>query len=155
MMGQPRPCPSPGWLDGPATCCTHPILFGLKEEKDEAAEEVASRGSKKMEAPLVESFNASGWRSLKKRLMFTRASIVLAQETGITEKDQGMIAQWCKGQKWHFMHTPAIPCKGDGAKTSAGVAIFARRQIGLRAPREDFGRRKRMHRTPPSSPGCG
>ena len=81
----------------------------------------------------IETYNANGGLStLKERLRSTTALVLIAQETGITLELEGDASVWAAGAGWHMLHTPAED-RGQG-HTSAGVACFARFEVGLRCP---------------------
>ena len=79
----------------------------------------------------IETYNANGGLStLKERLICTTALVLIAQETGITPELEGDASVWAAGAGWHMLHTPAED--RGGGHTSAGVACFARLEVGLR-----------------------
>ena len=81
----------------------------------------------------VESANTTGWSALKYRLRTTKADVLLAQETLVKAKGLAEASQWAYRHGWKSIWAIA----GEGASGKAafgGVAIFARREIGLRLP---------------------
>ena len=80
----------------------------------------------------VESYNSSGWRSLKARLQQTNAHILLAQEHGIAEKAKADVEEWAASKGWVAIIIPAL-ASTTGRGISCGVAVFARDYLGLRA----------------------
>ncbi len=81
---------------------------------------------------MVETVNATGWGPLSRRLMDTRAQVVLGQETWVLQGETARVSDWCRRHGWDAILAPAAVGPGGGA--SGGVAIFARVGIGLRYP---------------------
>ncbi len=81
---------------------------------------------------LVETANTTGWAALKRRLLDTRAHVLLAQETWVTQAAIPAASEWARRRGWKAVWSPARVTENGG--TSAGVAIFARDYLGLRYP---------------------
>ena len=79
----------------------------------------------------IESYNSSGLRSLKARLLATSSNIVLAQETGIHDEIASEVQSWAHKNGWDMIHEPAIRCRQN---YSCGVAVFVKSPLGVRRP---------------------
>ncbi len=80
----------------------------------------------------VESTNATGWGPLRRRLQTTSADLLLAQETWVLPSHKREASDWAARHGWESVWAPAQTGVGGGA--SGGVAVFARRGLGLRLP---------------------
>ncbi len=80
----------------------------------------------------IESVNTTGWRSLQRRLISTRAHILLAQETWLGQDAVHAASAWARRKGWKSVWTSAQPGPGGGA--SGGAAIFVRAEFGMRYP---------------------
>ncbi len=80
----------------------------------------------------AETVNSTGWGPLRRRLLGTPAQLVLAQETWIRPCQVREASDWATRHGWDSVWAPALVGPGGGA--SGGVAIFARRGLGLRFP---------------------
>ena len=81
----------------------------------------------------TESFNASGGKkTLKQRLVTTKADILLAQEIGHLQDQQEALTSWASGRGWRMLGLPSYPT--SGVLPGAGVAVFTRDGHGLRKP---------------------
>ncbi len=81
---------------------------------------------------VVETANSTGWGPLKRRLLSTDADILLAQETWVLPNQKREASDWAARHGWESAWAPAQPGAGGGA--SGGVAVLARRGLGLRLP---------------------
>ncbi len=81
---------------------------------------------------LIESVNSTGWAALKRRLMTTKAHVVLAQETWVTQSSVAAASAWARKRGWRSVWSPAKVTNKGGV--AAGVAIFARDFMGLHYP---------------------
>ncbi len=77
--------------------------------------------------------NSTAWGPLRRFLRRTRADIVMAQEHHLAPSDVPAKSAWALRNKWHSVIAPAQP--GEGSGWRAGVAIFARPNMGLCHPR--------------------
>ncbi len=80
----------------------------------------------------AETVNSTGWGPLKRRLLVTKAHVVLAQETWTLQGQVANASAWARRHGWDSIWAPAKLGAGGGA--SGGVAIFARQGMGLRFP---------------------
>ncbi len=80
----------------------------------------------------LETANTTGWGALKKLLGQTEAHVVFAQETRVRARDVPLASSWALRNGWKSLWSPAVRGKRGGA--SAGVAVFAKEWIGMRAP---------------------
>ncbi len=80
----------------------------------------------------LESFNGTGWKQLRKRLLATSAHAVLAQQTWLPQAAIPAASRWAARHGWKAVWAPA----GKGARggASGGVAILARSWLGLGYP---------------------
>ncbi len=81
---------------------------------------------------IIETVNATSWGPLRKRLRSTTAHVVFAQETKVAEGKRAEVSTWAIGNGWKMIAAPAIVGRRGGV--SAGVAIFARKELGIRFP---------------------
>ena len=81
-------------------------------------------------ALLVETFNATSTRTLKKRLMSSVSDVMLCQEHGVLPADRQDFEHWCSIRGWKVILNSAIVMAHGAA--SCGVAVFAREAFGLR-----------------------
>jgi hypothetical protein len=81
---------------------------------------------------IMETANTTGWRALKRRLCTTKAHLLFAQETRIRARDVPMASSWARRHGWKSLWSPAI--RGRRGGPAAGVAVFAKDFLGLRAP---------------------
>ncbi len=72
-------------------------------------------GDKEHFALRAETVNATAWGPLKKRLRRTKAHIILAQETKITEAAMAAASAWSLRNGWKMVAAPAIKGKKGGA----------------------------------------
>ncbi len=80
----------------------------------------------------IEAVNATGWRSLQRRLMNTQSQVLLAQETWLTQDAVPAASAWARRNGWQSIWTAAVPGPHGGA--SGGAAILVKEGIGLRYP---------------------
>ncbi len=80
----------------------------------------------------VESANTTGWRALQRRLVATRAHVLLAQETWLSQDAVHAASAWAKRNGWKSIWAAAVEGPNGGA--SGGTAIFVRDYLGLRYP---------------------
>ncbi len=93
----------------------------------------AAKGGQRQDFELtLETFNSTGWRSLKKRLATSKSHVLMAQETWITQAMIPTASRWAKKRGWKSIFAPAA--SGSGGGVSAGVAIFAKDFLGLHPP---------------------
>ncbi len=81
---------------------------------------------------VIESVNATGIRSTKRRLRDSDAHVLLVQETRAMDDRCAAMSAWALRRGWKSLWAPAE--KGKGGGPSAGVAIFVRSYLGLRHP---------------------
>ncbi len=81
----------------------------------------------------IETANATSWGSMKRYLRSTPAHLVLAQEHHLGPEAILAASAWALRRGWRSVFAPAV--KGDGSGWKAGVAIFARDELGLSMPR--------------------
>ncbi len=77
--------------------------------------------------------NATAWGPLRRYLRRAKADIVLAQEHHLGPAEIPARSAAALRMGWHSVFAPAQP--GEGSGWRAGVAIFARPQMGLSHPR--------------------
>ncbi len=82
---------------------------------------------------VVETVNATAWGSLKRFLRTSKAHLVLAQEHHLGPERTAAASSWAIRRGWKSIFAPAL--KGEGQGWKAGVAIFARAELGLSMPR--------------------
>ncbi len=81
----------------------------------------------------VQTANVTGWSSAQAWLTRTDAHVVLLHEHHLVKGDKLCEAsQWCTRNGWHPIFEPAAP--GVGLGSSGGVAILARKFLGLHYP---------------------
>ncbi len=80
----------------------------------------------------VESANTTGWGPLRRRLVDTDSDVLLAQETWVLPCQRREASDWATRHGWESVWAPAQVGSGGGA--SGGVAVFARKGLGLRLP---------------------
>eukprot|EP00959_Pyramimonas_sp_CCMP1952_P023672 497442-Pyramimonas_sp.AAC.1 len=81
---------------------------------------------------LFESVNANGGRNtLKYRVKRSCAHVILAQEIGYDASSVESLYTWAHNRGWKLVAVPGVATGGD---PSAGVAVFARAELGLRKP---------------------
>ncbi len=81
---------------------------------------------------VAETVHATSWGPLRKRLRATSAHVVFAQETKVAEGKRAEVSTWAINNGWKMIAAPAIGGRRGGV--SAGVAIFARVELGIRFP---------------------
>ncbi len=81
---------------------------------------------------VAETVNSTGWGALQRRLQSTDAHVVCAQETWVLQGQLKAASDWARHRGWEAVWAPAKLGSGGGA--SGGVAVFARRGLGLRFP---------------------
>ena len=92
----------------------------------EARRSVCSKGKDETQL-MFETYNSSGWRSLKKRLTTTQAHLLFAQEHGILKEASAETEESCLAIGWRAIIFPAKGAAGNaGGADSCGVATFAR-----------------------------
>ena len=79
----------------------------------------------------VETFNATSWPTLHRRLMCSEASVLLAQEIGTTACQHASHSRAALKLGWQSIFACSNP--GEAGQTTAGVAIFARPEVCIRA----------------------
>ena len=84
--------------------------------------------------------------------MSTDAHVVLIQEHKLLEADIPAASAWADRQGWSAVWQPAEPGRRGGA--SVGVAILARRGVGLRELAVDTGFSSRFVAGIIEAPGC-
>ncbi len=80
----------------------------------------------------IESANTTGWGPLRRRLDETSAHALVAQETWVLQSHVAEASTWARKRGWTSIWAPA--CVGPGGGASGGVAIFVRKDFGLREP---------------------
>ncbi len=81
----------------------------------------------------ADTVNATSWGSLKRYLRSSTAHLVLAQEHHLGPDAIPTASAWALRRGWRSIITPAL--RGEGNGWRAGVAIFARAELGLSMPR--------------------
>jgi len=115
------------------------------------------------EAVTFETCNGSGWAAVKERLLYSHADVIIAQEHRLLQCDIDEQAEIVKKWGWKSIWAPAIPTAEDTSDrrfTSAGVAVFARKHLGLNHLEENGSRSPpleegRLLATRFSAPGLG
>ena len=81
----------------------------------------------------LETCNGTSWSAIHDRLLYTQADVVLAQEHRLLEEDIADKSAQILGLGWKAIWAPAAATSdsGDKRSTSGGVAIFARKYLGL------------------------
>eukprot|EP00959_Pyramimonas_sp_CCMP1952_P357591 7487336-Pyramimonas_sp.AAC.1 len=92
---------------------------------------MAASDSLAFDGKYVETFNGSGWRSLKERLVTTSSVIACAQEIGLSELSAAQSLDAVRALGWKFLIS-ASEFNPDTNRCSAGVAVFARSGLGPR-----------------------
>ncbi len=87
-------------------------------------------------ALVVEPLNSTGWGPLRRRLLDTKAHILIAQETWVLPAQLSSASDWAVRHGWESVWAPASLGPGGGAR--GGVAVFARVGMGLRLPSAGF-----------------
>ena len=72
----------------------------------EARRSISSKGKDEMQM-VFETYNSSGWRSLKKRLTTTKAHVLFAQEHGVLKEAKAEVEESCLAIGWHAIIAPA------------------------------------------------
>ncbi len=80
----------------------------------------------------IETINSTGWGPLQQSLLQTNAHAVLAQETWVLACQVPSARKWAKHHGWTSLWAPAALGRKGGA--NGGVAIFVRKEMGLRGP---------------------
>ncbi len=122
--------------DGPLGCVRYPEPFkpGLRNVLTPGYE-IDGDGNDGMDRELalsIETANTIGWKPLRRRLLATRAHVVLAQETRIGGEKMNQVSQWALRKGWKMLATEATI--GPKGGNSAGAAIFVRAELGMRMP---------------------
>ncbi len=122
---------------GPPICYPQPHRDGFRDVSSPGFEEGERDTAEVSEvddqfALVAETVNATGWGPLQRRLRTTRAHLVLAQETWILQGQLCAATDWARNNGWEAVMAPARVGEGGGA--SGGVAVFARKGMGLRYP---------------------
>ena len=115
------------------------------------------------DAPLFETFNATGLGTLKYRLerVHTGTKVVFVQEPALLEEGLGDLDAWASKRGWTFLAAPSV--KSEAGKAHLGAAIFVRGGIGIRWPAAGKGvvREGRIMKVmldipdwPPMAAGC-
>ncbi len=105
------------------------VAPGYVQEAHDAA---LDEGGRDAFALKIEATNPTGWRALQRRLLMTKAHVVMAQETWLTQDALPAASAWAKRRGWQSIWAAALPGPNGGA--SGGVAVFARDGIGLHLP---------------------
>ena len=92
----------------------------------------------------AETCNATTWSSAKLYLENTDADVIFLEEHHLLQDDVPEASRWSLRRGWKSVWTPAVPgAKADTStrSTQGGVAIFARRWLGLsKTPQENRSR---------------
>ncbi len=80
----------------------------------------------------IETANTTGWGPLRRRLDETSAHVLVAQETWVLLAQVAEASTWARRHGWTSIWAPA--CIGPGGGASGGVALFVRKEFGLREP---------------------
>ena len=78
----------------------------------------------------VETFNSTSWTTMERRLKTSTAGIILAQEVSTLPGQHAAHSRAALALGWHSIFACSVTGAANHAK--AGVAIFAREEIGLR-----------------------
>jgi hypothetical protein len=97
----------------------------------------------------VEAVNSTGWRALQRRLMATKAQVVLAQETWLGQDALPAASAWAKRRGWQSIWAAAVQGPNGGA--SGGVAVLVRDGIGCHYPPGGLTSLPQAEPSPPSS----
>ncbi len=128
--------PPAAWTEATMGCLRYPEPFkpGLNNVLTPGylVDEDGDDGTDHEMALSIETANTTGWKPLRRRLLATRAHVVLAQETRISGEKMNQASQWALRKGWKMIATEAV-CGPKGG-SSAGAAIFARAELGLRLP---------------------
>ena len=81
---------------------------------------------------VIETYNVSGWGSLKPYLAKTAAHVVLVQESHLLGEKADEASQIARRCGWKSVQAQALP--GEGAGTSGGVMILVRSWVGICYP---------------------
>ncbi len=81
----------------------------------------------------IDTVNATAWGTLKRYLRYSKAHAVLAQEHHLGPDAIAAASAWALRRGWRSVFAPAL--EGEGVGWRAGVAIFARAELGLSMPR--------------------
>jgi hypothetical protein len=82
---------------------------------------------------VIDSTNGTSWGPIRRYLLRTSADLALCQEHHLGPGDIPAAAAWALRHGWQPIIAPAQ--KGEGEGWRGGVAIFARRHLGISAPR--------------------
>ncbi len=119
------------WAPGSTTAYADPSKEGFSSPL--TAGFPGGGGSKAEDEHLViETVNATGWGSLKRRMRSTTGHVILAQETWVRADRVAACSAWARRHGWKTVWNPAV--EGNGGGTSAGTMIAVREQLGLRLP---------------------
>ena len=84
------------------------------------------------EAVIFETFNSSGKATLKQRMLKTKAHVLFAQETGVTELMEDEFVLWAAGKGWRVL---LLPAEARGTNTSGSGSAS-----GILSPTKAKGR---------------
>jgi len=88
---------------------------------------------------IFESCNGTSWTAIRERLLYSRADVILAQEHRLLMDDINDKSSQVRDLGWKAIWAPALATddSGDRRSTTGGVAIFARKYLGLTHLEED------------------
>ena len=90
------------------------------------------RSAKEYGGIIIETANVTGWGALLPHLHATKADMVCVQEHMVLGHDMVKRRETLYRNGWRSIWAPALATEAGGI--SAGVAIVARKQLGLWAP---------------------
>ncbi len=82
---------------------------------------------------IIDTINATAWGPLSRYMLVTKADLLLCQELHLGPSEVPAASSYALRNGWQPVILPAAPGQGGGWR--GGVAIFARRVLGLTPPR--------------------
>ena len=111
-----------------------PQINPLNDNIKDAAVKPKRTAKRTSENLIIETVNATGWASLKDRILSSDADVIMAQEHHCLEESIAEKSAMLKKQGWKSFWAPAIATNKDNVldprATSGGVAILVRDHLG-------------------------
>ncbi len=128
-----NPGPGEGEVRDGAVVYRDPDQPGFWHQQLPSADEPRASQDDHLLALAIDTINATSWGPMSRYLLTTSAHVLLCQEHHLGPHDVPAAAAFAVRHGWQVIMLPAEP--GDGEGWRAGVAIFARRFIGMSPPR--------------------